>query len=79
MASYQNKDSPPTREHPLPISIIQALDTASQETTARNIAISDFNSVTFFSLLRPGEYCKGSTGTVQNPFRIKDVQLFIGQ
>ena len=51
----------------------------AQGTTVRNIAISDLNSVAFFFLLRLGKYCKGSTETVQHPFRIKDVQLFIGQ
>ena len=64
---------------PLPISVIQALDTATKETTARNIAIRNLNSVAFFLLLRPGKYCKGSTETVQHPFRLKEDQFFIGQ
>ena len=64
---------------PLPVSVIQALDTSAQGTTARKIAISDLTWVAFFFLLHPGEYCKGGTDTAQNPFRLKDVQLFIGQ
>ena len=79
MASYQKEDYPPTRVRPLPVRIIQALDTASQTTTARNIAISNLTWVTFFFLLRPGKYCKGGTNTAQHPFRLKDVQFFIGQ
>ena len=64
--------------YPIPVSIIQASGYAAQGITVRNIAISDLNSVTFFFLLWLGKYCKGSTETVQNPFRINDVQLFIG-
>ena len=79
MVSYEKKDSPPTRVQPLPVSVIQAWDTAAQGTTARNIAKSDLNSVAFFFLLRSGKYCKGFTNTVQHPFRFKAVQFLIGQ
>ena len=79
LASYQKEDYTPTRVRPLPVSVIQSLDTAAQGTTARKIAISDLTWVALFFLLRPGEYCKGSTNTSQNPFRLKDVQLFIRQ
>ena len=79
MASYQKEDSPPTRVLPLPVSAIQALDTATQVTTPRNITIRNLTWVAFFFLLCPGEYCKGSIDTTQHPFRLKDVQLSIGQ
>ena len=79
LASYQKEDSTPTRVWPLPIRFIQALDTAAQGTTSRNIAISNLTWVTFFFLLRPVKYCKGGTDTAQHPFRLKDVQLFIVQ
>ena len=79
LASYQKEDSPPTRVRPLHVSVLQALDTAVQVTTVRNIAISDLTWVAFFFLLRPGEYCKGGTDTAQHPFRLKDVRFFIGQ
>ena len=79
LESYQKKDSPPTRLRPLPVSVIQALDTAAQGTTTRNIAISDLTWVAFLFLLRSGGYCKGGTNTSQQPFRIKDVQFFIVQ
>ena len=79
MASYQKEDSPPTRVRPLPVSVIQALDTSAQGTTKRNITIRNLTWVAFFFLLCPGKYCKGSIDTTQHPFRIKDVQFFIGQ
>ena len=63
----------------LPVSVIQALETAAQGTTPRNIAISNLTWVAFFFLLRPGKYCKGGTETDRHPFRIKYVQLFSGQ
>ena len=64
---------------PLPVIIIQGLDTAAQGTTPRNIAIRNLTWVAFFLLLRPGEYFKGSTNTAQHPFRLKDVQFSIVQ
>ena len=79
MASYQKEDYPPTRVRPLPVSVIQSLDTAAQGTTARNIAISDITWVVFFFLLRPDKYCKGGTDTAQKLFRLKEVQFLIGQ
>ena len=79
LASYRKEDSPPTRVRLLPVSVIQALCTASQVTTTRNISISNISWVAFFFLLGPGRYCKGGTDTSQHPFRIKDVQFFIGQ
>ena len=55
LASYQKEDSPPTIVRPLLVSIIQAVDTASQGTTQRNISISNLTCVAFFFLLRPGD------------------------
>ena len=79
MASYQKEDSPPARVRPLPLIVIQSLETAAQVTTPRNIAIIHLTWVAFLFLLRPGEYCRGNTNTSQHPFRLKDVQFFILQ
>ena len=79
LASCQKDDSTPTRVWPLPIGVIQALYTVAQGTTARNINISNITCVAFFFLIRSGKYCKGGTDTAHHPFRLKDVQFFIGQ
>ena len=79
LASYQKEDSPSTRVRPLPVRVIQALDTSAQGTTSRNITISDLTWVAFFLLLRTGKYCKGGTNTAQHPFSLKDILFFIGQ
>ena len=79
LASYYKKDSPPTRVCPLTVNFIQALGTSAQGTTARNIAISDVTWVAFFFLIRPVKYCKVRTYTSHHPFRLRDVQFFIGQ
>ena len=55
------------------------MDTDSQGTPARNIAIGNLTWVDFFFFLRPGEYCNGGTDTAQHPFRLKYVQFFIGK
>ena len=79
LASYQKEYSPPTRVLPLPVSVIQALDTATQVTTARNITIINLTWFAFFFLLRPGEYYKGGTDNAQHPLRLKYIQFSIGQ
>ena len=79
LTSYQKEDSSPTRVWPLSASAIQALDTVTQGTTARNISISNLTLVTFFSPLRRCEYCKDGTDTAHHPFSIKEVRFFIEQ
>jgi hypothetical protein len=41
-----------------------------------NLAVADMIAIAFFFLLRPGEYTATSSDTT--PFRLADVQLFIG-
>ena len=64
---------------PLPVSVIQSLDTAAQVTTARNIAIINIIWVAFLFLLHPVQYCRGGTDTAQHPLRLNYIQFFIGQ
>ena len=78
MESYKKEHSTLTRVRPLPVNVIQALDTAAQGTTPRNTAISNLTWVAFCLLLRHVEYCKGGTDNTHHLFRLKEVQLFIG-
>ena len=55
------------------------MDIAAQGTTSINIAIRDLTWVAFFSLVQLDEYYKGSTDTAHHPFRLMNVQFFIGQ
>ena len=77
LTSYWKEDYLPARVRPLPVKFIKALDTDAQETTPRNIAISDLTWVAFFFLLRSGEHYKVGNDTTHHLFIIKDVQLFI--
>ena len=52
LESYHREDYPPTRVLPLPVNTTQDLDTASQGTTHRKIAISDLTCIVFFFLFR---------------------------
>ena len=76
---YAKSDDPPHRVKPLPIlvvhHILQHAYSSPHHTTAQ--AIADCITIAFFFLLRPGEY----TGTTSDgsPFRIADVQLFLGR
>ena len=55
------------------------MDNATQGRTPRNITIINLTWVTYFFLLRQDVNCKDSIDTTQQPFRLKDVQFFIGQ
>ena len=61
------------------VNVIQAFDTSAQGTTQRNISISNLTCVAFFFPLWNGKYYKGSIDTTHHPFRLRGVQLSIGQ
>jgi hypothetical protein len=74
---YSKQDPPPDRVKPVPIAIIrQVLAAAITAATIDNLAVADMIVLAFFFLLRPGEYTALPSDTT--PFRMCDVQLFIG-
>jgi hypothetical protein len=74
---YRLEDPPPDRVKPLPISILHNVhEQAVLFADDISLAVSDLSYMAFFWLLRPGEYC---SGTNSHPFRLCDLQLFIGQ
>lgn len=74
-------DPPPARLKPIPIPIIQHCvhrilrDSRSRQPT---LCCADMIIIAFFFLMRPGEYCS-SQSEYHAPFRMCDVELFIGQ
>jgi hypothetical protein len=74
----QRTPPPPNRVKAIPISIIIFILAQSYGASCHDDiqAIADMIAITFFFLLRPGEY----TGTTSNdtPFRLQDVHLYIG-
>jgi hypothetical protein len=77
IAGYKRQDPPPNRVKPIPIQILRHVVTSAYATDdPGNHAIADMIIIAFFFLLRPGEY----TGTASDtcPFRLADVQLWIG-
>ena len=76
VARWKKTDSAPDRGNPIPIQVIRRVAILAQHATSQQIkAIADMIIIAFFFLLRPGEY----TNNDYNPFRLEDVQLFIGQ
>jgi hypothetical protein len=62
---------------PVPLAILRhVLSAAILSATIDSLAISDMIVMAFFFLLRPGEYTATPSDTT--PFRMCDVQLFIG-
>jgi hypothetical protein len=78
LRAYAKADPPPNRVKPIPIQVLHHVLAAAYSTagTTGTQAIADMIVIAFFYLLRPGEY----TGTPSDntPFRLADVQLFIG-
>jgi hypothetical protein len=78
ISSYKKVDLPPRRVNPIHIIIIlyilaQAYDNHISES---DLAIAGMIVITFFFLLRPGEYM--GTTSDDAPFRLEDVHLYIG-
>ena len=77
LKAWKTTDPAPLRVKPIPITVIRriavlAQTSASHDATYR--AAADMIIMAFFFLLRPGEY----TDNNKTPFRLDDVQLFIG-
>ena len=76
VSSWKKADPAPDRVKPIPIQVIKRVAILAQHATSQQIkAIADMIIIAFFFLLRPVEY----TDNEENPFRLEDVQLFIGQ
>lgn len=76
LRSYTRTDPSPSRVKPLPVQLLHHVrQQAVVSGNATDLAVSDLAYLAFFWLLRPGEYC---TSSDTQPFRLCDVQLFIG-
>jgi hypothetical protein len=77
LTCYSKEDPPPDRVKPIPIAIIRhVLSAVLLSATLDNLAVADMIVLAFFFLLRPGVYTATASDTT--PFRMCDVQLFIG-
>lgn len=74
--AFGREDPPPHRVKPIPVSLIRYVVAHIPPDDVRAAAVADMIVIAFFFLLRPGEY----TGTANDdtPFRLTDVQLFLG-
>ena len=77
ISAWKKKDPPPNRVKPVPIPVVRRiLAVATAANLPDLLAIADMVTIAFFFLLRPGEYTASPSDTT--PFRLQDVQLFIG-
>ena len=79
IAAWKKQDPPPHRVKPVPIQVIRRIAFLAQHSTHNSHllqATADMIIIAFFYLLRPGEYTDAPSET--SPFRLTDVQLFIG-
>jgi hypothetical protein len=78
LKAYAKQDPPPHRVKPIPVSVIRnVLFVALASAAVSVLAIADMVALAFFFLLRPGEYT--GTKSETTPFRVQDVQLWIGR
>ena len=74
---YSKEDPPPDRVKPVPIQVLQYINTvAFASNDASIMAIADMITLAFFFLLRPGEYTDSPSDT--KPFHLQDVQISVG-
>ena len=75
LKAWKNCDPAPDRVKPIPIQVIRRIAFLAQSSPDPTLAAAaDMIIIAFFYLLRPGEY----TDNDKTPFRLEDVQLFIG-
>ena len=75
LKAWKNGDPAPDRVKPIPIQVIRRIAFLAQSSPDPTLAAAaDMIIIAFFYLLRPGEY----TDNDKTPFRLEDVQLFIG-
>jgi hypothetical protein len=76
--SWEKQDDPPTRVKPIPIQVLMVIISLafSDHPVDASQAIADTTIITFFYLLRPGEYT--CTTSDDATFRLCDLQLWIG-
>eukprot|EP00956_Cyclotella_meneghiniana_P040451 scaffold195779_cov33-Cyclotella_meneghiniana.AAC.2 len=78
--SFKKNDAPPNRVKPVPLRVIRHIAFLAQHSlnsSSHIVATSDMIILAFFFLLRPGEY-SDTDSRDSDPFRLCDVQLFIG-
>mmetsp|Transcript_30799 Transcript_30799/g.69092 ORF Transcript_30799/g.69092 Transcript_30799/m.69092 type:complete len:399 (-) Transcript_30799:17-1213(-) len=80
ISAWKKEDPPPNRVKPIPVQVLRSnayLARASNHDF--NKATADMIMIAFFFLLRPGKYTVEGSAEESTPFRLTDVQLFIGQ
>ena len=78
LMSYTIEDPPPSRPLTILIYILHILDASSRGGTDCQQAVYDLTWIASFSFLKLVKYCRGITDKVSTPFRIRDIQFFIG-
>ena len=69
---YSWQDHPPSRAKPIPVQVLRRLPYLAADSTDQELqAVADMIIITFFFLLRPGEYT--GTKSDSSPFRLSDV------
>lgn len=80
ISAWKKIDPPPNRVKPIPVQVLRSIAYLARDSNRDfNKATADMIMIAFFFLLRPGEYTVDGSAEESTPFRLTDVQLFIGQ
>ena len=76
---YRLTDPAPSRVKPIPIPVLIRACQEARNTTPLLASCADMICIGLYYLCRPGEYAVSSTETLSTPFRLADVELYLGQ
>ena len=78
LRTYSKQDPPPNRVKPVPVQVLRHIASIAAATNLPfQRCLADMITIAFFFLLRPGEYTNSHSEST--PFRLTDVQLFVGE
>lgn len=78
LRGYRLDDPAPARVKPIPIPILLDATCSTRDSTPLMQSCGDMVCIALYYLCRPGEYALSSSSSLSTPFRLADVELFVG-
>ena len=79
LRNYRLTDPAPARIKPIPVPILIAATVSTQHLSLATQSAGDMICIGLYYLCRPGEYAVSSEASLSTPFRLADVELFVGR
>ena len=79
LRGYRLTDPAPNRVKPIPVPVLIRATSEARNTSPLMDSTADMTCIGLYYLCRPGEYAVSSNASLSTPFRLADVELFVGQ